>query len=101
MTPSQGVFISAVLLFALLTPSSAQLDGSCIANSGAVLSTPVTPSWSNDRQVFNEKVDRQPAGVAFAHSAGQVQALVQCAQASGLKAVSRGGGHGYEGEHEA
>ena len=95
----RGILALAVLFVARLSVSSAQLDGSCVANSGAVLSTSNTLSWSTDRQVFNEKVDRQPAGVAYAQTAGQVQALVQCAQASGLKAVPRGGGHGYEGEH--
>ena len=54
--------------------------------------------YDNDRLVFNEKIRNEPAGIAYAYTEAQVQAIIQCAQSSGLKAVPRGGGHGYEGE---
>ena len=96
--------VSALLLAAMLHllsyKPSAALDVACLTDTGAVVSTPVSPTWSADRGVFNEKIDVQPVAVTFAYNQTQVQGLVQCAQAEGLKTVPRGGGHGYEGNFQ-
>lgn len=92
-------FLALLSFYSAALGVSAQLNVNCISNSGAVLSSPSSGTWNEDRLVYNQKVNVQPAGVAYAHSEAQVQSLVHCATASGLKAVARGGGHGYEGEH--
>ena len=89
--------VVAVLLLSLATLASAQVNRTCFQDSGAVLVTPQDGTYNADRMVFNEKVQNEPAAVAYAYSENQVQDLVTCARATGLKAVPRGGGHGYEG----
>lgn len=90
-----GLFLS--VLIASLGYSVAQLDLTCFQNGGGVLVTPQNSQYSNDRLVFNQKVSRQPAAIAYAYNEAQVQAIIQCATANGFKTVPRGGGHGYEG----
>ena len=92
-----SVLLLAAILDLISYRPSAAVDVACLADTGAVVSTPVSATWNADRDVFNEKVDVQPAAVAYAYNQSQVQGLVQCAQAQGLKTVPRGGGHGYEG----
>lgn len=89
----------SLLLLALLYlgHAAAQLNLSCFQNGGGVLVSPQNSAYNNDRLVFNQKVQKQPAAIAYAYTEAQVQAIIQCAEANGLKAVPRGGGHGYEG----
>ena len=87
----------ALVMIAMHAQSFA-LDTTCYSNSGAVVATSQSPAWQEDKAVFNEKINNEPAAIAFAHTQSEVQAIIKCARAAGMKAVPRGGGHGYEGE---
>lgn len=93
-------FIVFLLAF-YLGLGSAQLNLTCFQNDGGVLVSPQDANYNNDRLIFNEKIQNEPAAIAYAYSEEQVQQIVHCAKVSGLKAVPRGGGHGYEGIHRA
>ena len=85
------------LLFFLAGIASAQLNFTCLQETGVVLVTAQDTTYSNDRLVYNKKIQNEPAAIAYAYTEEQVQDAVVCARANGLKAVARSGGHGYEG----
>lgn len=93
-------FTSMLLLSSLVAAVSAQLNTTCFQESGAILVTPQDGTYSADRLVYNEKIVNEPAAIVYAYTEEQVQEVVLCARANGIKAVPRGGGHGYEGMSE-
>lgn len=90
-----------ILNLVALSRGVAALNATCYSNGGAVLETPSSPGFVGAAAVFNEKISNSPAAVAYAYTASQVQDIVRCARAGGIKAVPRGGGHGYEGKSQS
>ena len=88
-----GPFIVAACI-----AKSFALDTTCLASSGARVVTSSDSQWQADKAVYNRKINTEPAAVAYANNEAQVQSIVRCAKAAGIKAVPRGGGHGYEGD---
>ena len=85
------------LLIAACLGSVMCLDTTCLSNSGAKVVTSASPEWQEDKSVFNRKISADPAAVVYAYNQAQVQAILGCAKAAGIRVVPRGGGHGYEG----
>ena len=87
----------SLLTLGLTALASAQVDTTCFEDSGAIIVTPQDDTYNSDRLVYNEKVQNKPAAIVYAHTENQVQQAILCARANSVKAVPRGGGHGYEG----
>lgn len=49
-------------------------------------------------QVWNEKIQRTPAVIAYASTADQVQQVVKCGRQNNVQVSPRSGGHSYEGK---
>jgi FAD/FMN-containing dehydrogenase len=64
--------------------------------SGSVLS-PQDPGYDEARAVHNGLVDRSPAVIVRAHTAGDVVAALALARRTGLEVSVRGGGHNVAG----
>src|SRR5689334_21643510 len=64
------------------------------AMAGPVLE-PGDDGYDEARDVYNGDVERRQAGIARCTSPADVAAALAHAQASGLRAAVRGGGHGY------
>ena len=86
-----------LVLLVVVGLASAQLNATCFQNDGSVFITPQDGNYNNDRLIFNEKIQREPAAIAYAYNEQQVQDLISCARQSALQSVARSGGHGYEG----
>ena len=48
-------------------------------------------------QVWNERIQRTPAVIAYASTADQVQQVVKCGRHNNVQVSPRSGGHSYEG----
>src|SRR5688500_2818488 len=59
--------------------------------------TPDHPAYESLRAVFNGSVDRRPALIARAESAGDVQSALRFARDSRLPFTTRAGGHSLAG----
>lgn len=55
--------------------------------------TPADPEWDAARQAWNLAVDQRPAAVALPESAEDIMAIVDFAQANGLRVAPQGTGH--------
>src|SRR5579863_4386498 len=63
---------------------------------GAVIE-PHDASYEDARRVYNAMIDRKPRLIAKCTNAADVMAAVRMAQANGLRASVRGGGHNAAG----
>ncbi|KAK9827804.1 hypothetical protein WJX74_003088 [Apatococcus lobatus] len=79
------------------SPSSGLLP--CLQGTGVRVVTQASDaaSFDTDRQVWNEKIQRNPAVIAYANVADQVQQVVRCGRQNNVQVSPRSGGHSYEG----
>jgi len=111
--------IFLALVFCGIT-ARAQLNFTCFSNDAGILEAVPNP----EKLVFNQAITSQPSAIAYCHTEQQVSWLglccaclgtnfspsavetslfpqvinaLSCAKQSGIKAVARGGGHGYQG----
>ncbi|KAK5797126.1 hypothetical protein F5H01DRAFT_315141 [Linnemannia elongata] len=61
------------------------------------LSTPSSPTYNNDRLVFNHIFDHTPSAIFHPSSEADAAAAVACAAAHNVSIVPRSGGHSFEG----
>ncbi len=109
-------------LLACLGLSAAQVNYECFSNDAGQLELIAAP----EKLVFNQAITTKPAAIAYCSTEQQVRTnlslhallflvvlliklqsrlclqvvnALRCAKLGGLKAVPRGGGHGYQGKH--
>ncbi|KAF9387794.1 hypothetical protein CPB97_002027 [Podila verticillata] len=66
-------------------------------NKRSYLSTPCSPSYNNDRLVYNHIFVHKPSAIFHPASEADAAAAVVCAVAHNVSIVPRSGGHSFEG----
>lgn len=67
----------------------------CLKGANVPVDVSGSSDWKADILPFNARLTYTPAAVAVPTTIPQIQAAVNCARTSGLKATAKGGGHSY------
>lgn len=67
----------------------------CLKSASVPVDVSGSSDWKADILPFNARLSYTPAAVAVPTTIPQIQAAVNCARTSGLKATAKGGGHSY------
>jgi len=67
----------------------------CLKSANVPVDISGSSDWKADILPFNARLTYTPAAVAVPTTVPQIQAAVNCARISGVKATAKGGGHSY------
>jgi FAD/FMN-containing dehydrogenase len=88
------VLLAATYSLALSIERRAAID-TCLSAAKVPTDVKTASNWTQDASPFNARLPYTPAAIAVPTTIPQIQAAVNCARTSGVKATAKCGGHSY------